>query len=78
MKEGIGKADLVFNWKQNNMTRKITLAGDFTGADVVQIVAETVNTYQPSGWLDGYAAGRREGVNATRLEYAEKQKGGKK
>ena len=78
MTPGLGKTKLEFSWRQNGANRRITLDGDFSGTDVVRIVAETVNSYQPDGWLDGYAAGRKEGVNATRLEYAEKQKGGKK
>lgn len=78
MKPCLGKVKLDFSWRQNGAARRVTLEGDFTGTDVVRIMAESVNTYQPDGWLDGYAAGRHEGVNATRMEYTEKQKGGKK
>jgi hypothetical protein len=70
-----GKINTNILWKQDGVRREVKIDGEFTGSEIVRIVAEIVNTNEPdSGWLEGYACGRREGVNATRLEYAEKLK----
>lgn len=74
-----GSVNLKLSWKKDKARREALLQGDYSETEIVRIFSMLVSTSRPEcTWLDGYAAGRQEGVNATRLEYAMKQKGGKK
>jgi len=75
-----GFADFKLTWKENGVKREAHLTGNFSETEIVRTFCMLVNVngLPDSSWLSGYAAGREEGVNATRLEYARKMKGGKK
>jgi hypothetical protein len=75
-----GHGELKFTWKKDSVKRSAAIEGDFTEHELIEIFCSLSRIQQtpPDSWMEGYAAGRREGVNATRLEYAQKQKGGKK
>ena len=73
-----GRGEIKISWKKDSIKREATLCGDFTESEIIKVYATLINSDHPDGWMNGYAAGRSEGENAVRLEYAQKQKGGKK
>ena len=73
-----GRGEIKLSWKKDNIKREAAICSDFTEGELLNVFAHLIAGNPPDGWMNGYAAGRQEGVNATRLEYAMKQKGGKK
>lgn len=73
-----GHGEIKLSWKKDDIKREATLCGDFTEGELLNVFVHLINNNPPDGWMNGYAAGRQEGINATRLEYTLKQKGGKK
>lgn len=73
-----GHGEIKLSWKKGDVKREATLHGDFTEGEMISVFADLLSSNLPDDWLEGYAAGRRKGVNAPHLEYAQKQKDGKK
>lgn len=73
-----GRGEIKLSWKKDGIKREATLSGDFTEGEITNVFVHLIASNPPDGWMNGYAAGRSEGENAVRLEYAQKQKGGKK